>query len=60
MTKKVIKQCHHCKGSGKEPIDKFLGVLSFGVTALIDLGMSADCSYCDGSGMLAYKVKTND
>lgn len=54
MGSKVVK-CPRCKGSGDEPIDKFLAVISLGVTALIDKSLPIDCNKCGGSGHIVIR-----
>jgi len=50
-------KCYHCKGTGREPVDKFLAVLSLGITALIDLSLVVACEVCEGRGKLKFRDK---
>jgi|GEM_PF-3096815 len=54
-----ILTCRPCKGKGTivEPVDKFMAAITFGFTALIDMGFeqerTKDCSICNGTGYIA-------
>jgi hypothetical protein len=43
-------RCYRCKGSGREPINLFAAILTFGVAALVELSDPDRCFSCKGKG----------
>jgi DnaJ-class molecular chaperone len=56
MPEQIVK-CFKCGGKGKirGSVDWLTGVLSGGLTALIDLSSWEECDACDGKGFIKVK-----
>lgn len=54
MASKLVK-CPRCNGSGEEPTDKFLAVITLGITALIDKSLPIECNKCRGTGRIVIR-----
>ena len=51
---KEQKICSKCKGKGtvRDDIDWFMGIFTFGISALMDVSNQVTCKVCNGKGYI--------